>query len=141
MIKVCPRCGAVHDGHRWIPEPSEELKKAVGGQEHQVQLCPGDLRLENKQIQGVVALSGAFLERHREEIVNLVNRVAREGRKRNAAARIFGVRNDGDTIIIETTDAHLAERIGKGVQRAFKGDLEMKWQYKDEFARVYWRRD
>jgi hypothetical protein len=31
--------------------------------------------------------------------------------------------------------------MGKEVVKAFKGDLEIKWQKKDTFARVTWQRD
>ena len=57
------------------------------------------------------------------------------------AARIFEIKREGDGLVIETTDEHLAERIGKEVEKAFKGDLEFKWQKKDRFVRVSWQRE
>ena len=140
-MKECPRCGAVYDGHRWIPEPDAELKRALAKKAHEQQLCPGDLRLSKRQVEGIVTLKGAFMKSHRDEIANLVNRVAREGRRRNVSARIFEIVEDDGDIVIETTDEHLAERMGKEVEKAFKGNLEIKWQEKDTFARVVWQRD
>ncbi len=140
-MKECPRCGAVYDGHRWIPEPDAELKRDLAKKSHEMRLCPGDVRLQKRQVEGIVTLKGAFMESHRDEIANLVNRVAREGRRRNVSARIFEVVEDDRGIVIETSDEHLAERMGKEVQKAFKGNLEIKWQEKDTFARVVWQRD
>lgn len=140
-MKLCPECGAIWDGERWVPEPDDELRQRLAGRRHSTELCPGDLRMEKRQVEGVVTLEGGFLASHREEIANLVTRVAREGRKRNVAARVLRTEEGDGSMVLETTDEHLAERIGKEVEKAFKGALEIKWQKKDTFARVNWRRD
>jgi hypothetical protein len=124
-----------------VPDPTDSLLKEISAKKVESRMCPGDQRIENGQVEGVVTLSGAFLGTHREEVKNVVNRVAREGRHRNVAARIFEMVEQDNTLVIETTDEHLAERMGKEVEKAFKGDLKIKWQEKDTFARVTWRRD
>ncbi|MFH1151431.1 MAG: BCAM0308 family protein [Actinomycetota bacterium] len=141
MIKQCPKCGAVYDGRRWVPDPTDSLLAEMSGKTIESRMCPGDQRIENGQVEGVVTLTGGFLGTHREEVKNVVRRVAREGRHRNVAARIFEIVEEDDALVIETTDEHLAERMGKEVEKAFKGDLTIKWQAKDTFARVTWRRD
>jgi len=140
-MKECPRCGAVHDGHRWIPEPDENLRRLLAKQAHEVRLCPGDRRLEKRQVEGIVTLKGSFMRQHLPEIKNLVGRVARDCRRRNVSSRIFETTEEDGVLVIETTDEHLAERMGKEVEKAFKGKLEIKWQEKDTFARVVWQRD
>jgi hypothetical protein len=140
-MKICPKCGAIWDGERWVPEPDETLRREFGRKQHCTELCPGDLRIEKKQVEGVVTLKGRFLASHREEINNLIGRVAREARKRNVAARILETVEEDDSLVLETTDEHLAEKMGKEVEKAFKGALEIKWQKKDTFARVTWQRD
>lgn len=140
-MKLCPKCGAIWDGERWVPEPEEALRKELAKRQHATELCPGDLRIEKKQVEGIVTLKGRFLASHSEEIDNLIGRVARSARKRNVAARIFQSAHTDDGLVIETTDEHLAERMGKEVEKAFKGNLEIKWQKKDTFARVTWERD
>lgn len=140
-MKICPRCGAVYDGHKWVPEPDDELVKQVKKKSAKSELCPGDLRLEKGQVEGVVTLKGSFMREHKEDILNLIGRVERNGRSRNVAARIYEMKEDDGEFSIETTDEHLAERIGKEVEKAFKGDLEIKWQEKDRFVRVSWQRD
>ncbi|MHB8894033.1 MAG: BCAM0308 family protein [Candidatus Geothermincolia bacterium] len=140
-MKLCPKCGAIWDGERWVPEPDEALRKEFEKKHHCAELCPGDLRIEKKQVEGIVTLKGKFLASHKLEINNLVGRVARDARKRNVAARILQSVEDDDTLVLETTDEHLAEKMGKEVEKAFKGALEIKWQKKDTFARVNWHRD
>lgn len=140
-MKRCPRCGAAYDGHRWVPEPGPELIRKLERKKVYRQLCPGCLRLERGQVEGVVRLEGAFLEGHIEEIKHLVERVSRNGKHRNVAARVVRQAEEGGALTIETTDDHLAERIGKEMVKAFKGTLDIKWQEKDRFARVQWRRD
>lgn len=140
-MKICPRCGAVYDGHKWVPEPDDELVKQVKKKSAKSELCPGDLRLDKGQVEGVVTLKGSFMREHKDDILNLIGRVERNGRSRNVAARIYEMTEDDGRFSIETTDEHLAERIGKEVEKAFKGDLEIKWQEKDRFVRVSWQRD
>jgi NMD protein affecting ribosome stability and mRNA decay len=140
-MKVCPKCGAIWDGDRWVPEPDDALRAAFAKKQHATELCPGDLRIEKRQVEGVFTLKGKFLVTHKDEINNLIGRVAREGRRRNVAARILETIEENGSLVIETTDEHLAERMGKEVEKAFKGALEIKWQKKDTFARVIWQRD
>lgn len=140
-MKICPRCNAVHDGHRWISQPDKRLMKSAQRSGAQRQLCPGCLRVERGQVDGVVVLKGAFLQSHLDEIRNVVKRVTRKRRHRNTASRVVDIRQEDGGLIIETTDEHLAERIGKEVEKAFKGDLRITWQQKDHFVRVVWQRE
>ncbi|MBN2168797.1 MAG: hypothetical protein JW738_06090 [Actinobacteria bacterium] len=141
MNKQCPKCGAVYNGRRWIPKPDNQTARNCMNEDCMKVTCPGCLRMERHQIEGIVTLRGSFFDRHRDEIWNLVNRVAKNKEKRNVNSRILDVaQNDGDTVI-QTTDEHLAERMGKELQKAFKGNLEMKWQEGGALVRVIWERE
>jgi NMD protein affecting ribosome stability and mRNA decay len=140
-MRVCPRCGAIHDGHRWIPEPDKEALSKFAGPKVKKSLCPGCRRIEKGQVEGVVRLKGVFLAEHREEIKNLIDRVEKNRHGRNVMSQIVSAREENGEMVIETCDGHLAERIGKELHKAFKGDLDMKWQEKDRFVRVLWERD
>jgi hypothetical protein len=55
--------------------------------------------------------------------------------------RLMGTAKVDNKLRVETTGVHLAQRIGKALQSAYQGDLEiefLKGQYK---VRVHWRRD
>lgn len=140
-MKNCPGCNAVFDGHRWVPEPGEDLLRSAREKGLERKSCPGCVMVERGQVEGVVTLRGGFLKQHFEEVENLVNRVARTGRQRNVTARVLDEKKDGAEYVIQTTDTHLAERIGKEMEKAFKGNLDIKWQEKDSFVRVSWHRD
>ncbi|MGQ9921977.1 MAG: BCAM0308 family protein, partial [Desulfobacca sp.] len=43
-------------------------------------------------------------------------------------------------LIVETTTEKLAQRLGKAVYRAYKGDLDFRWSHMNKFVRVYWSR-
>lgn len=131
----------MYDGHRWIPEPDEAVRERIGDRDLQESRCPGCTRVARKQVDGVVTLEGGFMSAHSDEIKNVISRVAKNRRGRNVNSRVLRMSEDNGRMTIETTDEHLAERIGKEVQKAFKGDLEIQWQEKDNFVRVNWRRD
>lgn len=141
MNRECPRCGAVYDGRRWIPQPDDRLKGGILSGEFERRLCPGCTRIEKKQVEGVVVLRGSFLRDHQGEIRNVINRVERNRSRRNVNSRILQMSENEGELVIETCDEHLAERIGKEIRKAFKGELEMKWQSKDMFVRVLWQRE
>jgi NMD protein affecting ribosome stability and mRNA decay len=140
-MRLCPECGAIYDGHRWVADPDKELLRKSAKSKKEMKLCPGCLRIEKKQVEGIVTLGGAFMDSHLEEVEHLVGRVEKNGRHQNVTARILEIKRAGGGLVIETTDEHLAERIGKEVEKAFKGDLKIKWQKKDRFVRVSWQRE
>ena len=65
-MKVCPECGAVYDGHHWVTEPDKELLRKLAKSKKEKELCPGCLRIERQQVEGVVTLRGAFMDSHLE---------------------------------------------------------------------------
>ncbi|MBU4301453.1 MAG: ATPase [Actinobacteria bacterium] len=140
-MKECPRCGAVHDGHRWIPEPDQEVYSKLKEKKAEKSNCPGCLRVERGQVEGVVTLKGAFLTDHLDEIKNVISRVEKNRHSRNVTSQILRSSEENGEMVIETCDGHLAERIGKEIHKAFKGNVDMKWQEKDTFVRVLWQRD
>ncbi|MBN1289051.1 MAG: hypothetical protein JXA49_05380 [Actinobacteria bacterium] len=141
MNKRCPTCGALYNGRRWIPKPDNQTVREYAKEGCRNATCPGCLRLERRQIEGIVTLRGSFFDRHKDEVWNLVNRVAKNKEKRNVSSRILDVAQDNGDTVIQTTDEHLAERMGKELQKAFKGNLVMKWQEGGALVRVFWERD
>jgi len=55
--------------------------------------------------------------------------------------RIINIEQTADGLVINTTDIHLPARIGKAVQRAFRGELKEHFDESGYFARVKWHRD
>jgi len=139
-MKICPSCYAVCIDQKWdFNEPARE--KAMKGNGWEKHLCPGCERVARGQVDGVVHLRGDFVDKHREEVKNLIRSVAQKKLRKNIAARIYHIEEKKNEIIIETTDRILAERLGKEFEKAYSGHLDIQWQHHSDFARVYWTRD
>jgi NMD protein affecting ribosome stability and mRNA decay len=139
-MKICPACYAIFVEKRWTFDESMR-EKAMRKNHWEKCLCPGCDRVARGKVDGVVRLKGRFLADHKEEAKNLIRRVAENKLKKNIAARIAHIEEKEDEIVIETTDQALAERLGKEFERAYHGHLDIQWQEKSSFARVFWQRD
>ena len=139
-IKICSKCMAVYDGHKWFYDEGEHARLARAGRADTT-LCPGHERIEKRRVDGVVTLKGNFLQNHYDEAVNLIKNIADKQLHRNVAARVYDIKQNGEGITVETTETSLAERIGKEFEKAFRGDLAIQWLQDAEFVRVSWQRD
>ncbi|WP_447976903.1 BCAM0308 family protein [Candidatus Nitrospira bockiana] len=129
---VCSQCGAVFHRGRWTwgPAPAEA---------HQV-VCPACHRIRDHYPQGVLTLSGPFLAEHKEEVVGLArNEEARE-KAEHPLARIMSIREERETLILETTDVHLPRRIGEALHHAYRGDFSFHYDEGERFVRARWQR-
>jgi hypothetical protein len=131
---------AVNDGQKWFYDEGEHEKLRRANAAEMV-LCPGHERIEKRRIDGVVNLRGQFLKSHQEEALNLINNIADQQLHRNVAARVFNISRKDSDITVETTDKHLAEKIGKAFEQAFQGNLAIQWLPEADFVRVNWQRD
>lgn len=130
----CPECGVVFLDGRWA---WAETPPKQGPEE----LCPACRRIRDKYPEGFVTIGGSFLKRHREEIGNLVQNEAKAESAEHPLNRIMEVKEEGDGILVTTTDSHLARRIGDALFHAYEGDLEYEYTEGDTTLRVSWRRD
>lgn len=138
--KICSRCMAVYDGHKWLYDEGEHAR-LMRTRKAKATLCPGHERIEKRRIDGVVTLKGNFLKSHYDEAINLINNIADKQLHRNVAARVYNMEQNGNGLTVETTDKSLAERIGREFERAFNGDLLIQWLQGADFVRVSWQRD
>jgi len=54
--------------------------------------------------------------------------------------RIMAIEEQAGGLLVTTTDAHLARRIGESLHAAFKGELAMQYAKEENLLRVSWRR-
>jgi len=127
----CPDCGAIFRRGRWRWEAVPAAAKAA--------LCPACLRTRERLPGASLTLSGDFLAAHRAEILGRVRNCEQAENRTRPLQRIMAIAAAGKGVRITTTDAHLARRIGDALQRAYKGELEYRYN-KDDKLRVSWCR-
>jgi NMD protein affecting ribosome stability and mRNA decay len=132
----CQQCGAIGFQKRWYVDPVQEaiLRKGESGSGV---LCPGCARVEQQIFEGEVVMSNSRCATALGEMISLIKHVEGKAWHNNPLARLSAF-TDGETIHIQTTTRSLAERIGKELHKAFKGNLEIKRAPGEHFVRVYW---
>ncbi len=129
----CGQCGAVYRAGRWKWGPQPEGAQEV--------LCQACHRINDKYPAGVVTLTGSSALTHSEEITRLVRHQEESEKQEHPLNRIINIEQTAEGLAINTTDIHLPARIGKAIQRAFRGELEEHFDESGYFARVKWHRD
>ncbi|MDR3615817.1 MAG: hypothetical protein P4L53_19820 [Candidatus Obscuribacterales bacterium] len=131
----CRVCGAVNFHKHWYIAPAQEHALKLDKSASQT-LCPGCSRVEQELFEGELILANSRFAELCGEIVALIKHT--EGRcwYKNPTAKIAGATEEDGIIHVMTTTKFLAERIGKELKQAFKGNLEIKRT--DTNVKVYW---
>lgn len=140
---TCIQCGAVYSDRRWT---LADTPKKVGKHKHyhpaDKVLCPACKQQQEGVPCGFVSLDGAFLSAHRDEIERLLYKEMERAAVDNPLARIMNLEADAKgRLIVTTTTEHLAERLGKALEKAFDGEIRFDFSHENKLARVYWKRD
>ena len=128
----CPDCGAVFQNGRWIWGTAP----AAAHQER----CPACHRIHDKFPAGFVALKGAFLAEHRDEILHLIRNHEAKEKAEHPLQRIIAIVDSADGVMVTTTDIHLARDLAQALHRAYKGELELHYNKEDNLLRATWTR-
>lgn len=128
----CKDCGALWRRGRW------SWSAAPAGAH--LARCPACRRIRDKLPAGYVHLAGAFFDAHREEVLGRVRRCEAAEKRGHPLERIMAIGGDGEGVVVTTTGAHLAHRIGEALARAFKGELDARYLKADKLLRVRWSR-
>jgi len=131
---TCPQCGATfHKGRwTWTAAATEDAAK---------QLCCACQRINDKYPAGEVTFRGDFAISHKDEILKLAKNLEALEKGEHPMNRIMAIRDLGDEIQLTTTDVHLPQRIGKAVQKAWEGDLDLHFDKGGYFTTIIWQRD
>jgi len=136
---ICPRCKAVFKDKRWFldEELYEELKNINTVPRI---LCPGCKKVLDKYPMGYLYISGEFWQTHKDDIIRLINNEYEKARGLNPLHQIIDMYEEDGVTVIETTTENLAQRLGRALHKAFKGELEFRWSKRNKLVRVYWSR-
>jgi NMD protein affecting ribosome stability and mRNA decay len=128
----CPDCGAVFQKGRWIWGTAPAVA-------HE-QRCPACHRIHDKFPAGFVALKGAFLGKHRDEILHLIRNHEAKEKAEHPLQRIIAIVDSAEGVMVTTTDIHLARDLAQALYRAYKGELELHYNKEDKLLRATWTR-
>jgi hypothetical protein len=128
---ACPDCHAVLEEGKW--HWADVPARAAAHR------CPACRRIHDRLPAGIVTLSGPFLHAHRDGIMATVRPVCDFAYLAHPLERMMEIDEDNTEIRIMTTSAHLARAIGRAVQEAWQGDLELDARA-EGVPHVAWRR-
>lgn len=137
---ICKYCHAVYQNKKWEklndmdPKFVDELKQGC---------CPACHLEKGHLSDGVLHLSGTFLEEHKEEIKNLIHNIAEKEEDRDFMNRVERIdESEAGKIVVYTTKNSLAVEIGKKIDSAHKGGtLDIKFSKEDKPVDVRWHLD
>jgi NMD protein affecting ribosome stability and mRNA decay len=128
----CRDCGAVYRDGRWA-------WSSGGGPAHKVR-CPACQRIRDAFAAGYVRLGGAYFGERREEILGRVRACEAAESRDHPLERIIAIGPAPGGALVTTTGVHLARRIAQALRRAYKGELESRYNKSDNVLRASWRR-
>lgn len=129
---LCPQCGAVfHKGKwQWLPKPEAAHSE----------MCPACHRIHDNLPAGYVKLDGEFFVHSRDEILNLVHHVEQREKAEHPLQRIMKIEDEDGSVLVTTTDIHLARGIGEAINHAYQGHLQLDYNTEENLLRIHWTR-
>lgn len=140
-VSVCGGCRAVYMNKRWYVEGDvARMTKQVA--ETKLTVCPACLKIRDNFPGGIVTLKGDYVLSHKAELMNVVKNEEERARGFNPLERVMSIKENGHgSIVISTTNEKLAQRLGRAIKRAFRGDVSYHWSHDNKLARVDWVRE
>lgn len=128
---VCPQCNAIfHKGRwQWGQAPADAHRET----------CPACHRVQDNYPAGFITLEGPFFSAHSEEVMRTVRNHEQREHAEHPLKRIIGIDQQGNTVLVTTTDIHLARGIGKALHHAYHGELDMQYNAGENLLRVHWK--
>ncbi|MGB9824594.1 MAG: BCAM0308 family protein [Candidatus Hydrothermia bacterium] len=139
---ICPTCGLVYHSKTWKKD-EELLKNLKLHKDVSYKDCPACRKIKDDYPLGILLIQGNILNQKEriEEALNLVKHEEEKEQMSNPLARIMKIENYGDRIEIKTTTEGLAIRLGKALNKAYQGELEMIFSEHEKFLRVIWKKE
>lgn len=133
---VCPDCGAIFQQGRW-----QWGAATPGAESHR---CPACSRIHDRVPAGMLTLSGAFFQAHRDEIINLIRNHEAQEKAEHPLERIMAIEDgtddaEGETVIT-FTGRHLTLGTGSAIHKAYEGDFDYQFTDRDAMLRARWQR-
>lgn len=138
-IARCEGCQAVYMKKRWYLRSAAAVAKDAPVMKV---VCPACLKIRDNFPGGIVTLSGDFVIARKEEFLNLIRNEEQRARGFNPLERVMSIRENGHgSIVVNTTNEKLAQRLGRALKKAFHGEVTYRWSHDDKLVRVAWVRE
>lgn len=90
---------------------------------------------------GYLHVDGEFLASHRGDIDHLLHNEAERAREDNPLHQIVGSEDlHGGGLLITTSTEHLAQRLGRALEKAYDGKITYGFSHENKLAHIWWRR-
>ncbi len=136
---VCGKCHLVYQNKRWSMDEAEAGRLLAESQARRG-TCPACRRMEDSLPAGIVTFSGTYFMQHEREILDIIKNTESKSRVSNPLGRVMEISQDGSVLTVSTTEDKLAQKLGKEVYRAHKGELRYLWAHDQNMVRVNWQR-
>lgn len=128
----CMNCAAVFQKGRWTW--TNDVTKV-----HEI-VCPACKRIADHYPAGEIEIRGTFFQKHRQEILNLINNTERMEKAHHPMERLMEIQDKREQLIVTTTGIHLARRIGENLSRSYKGSFSYQYGKGEKIIRGSWER-
>ncbi len=135
----CSVCEAVYRHKRWYSKGDPAVIELQNGS-LALTVCPACRKTQEHFPGGIVTLRGEFLESHKDQILHQIRNEEARAKGNNPQEGIISIKETERRIEIHTTSEKFAQRIGKEIHRAYKGEVNYNWTPDDKFVRVEWFR-
>ena len=136
---ICEGCGAVLKAGRWVYDHKRRQTLKATGKARQA-LCLGCERATQAHAQGILGLHGPFMASRQDEILGLVWKRAKDENRQDPTQRIIDVYPNSGGVVVWTTTPKLAQKLGRAINKAYKGELTQVFSRGDHLVRVDWTR-
>lgn len=135
----CNMCQSIYHHKRWYLK-DDPIAREFQDESIRLTVCPACRKTREHFPEGIITLRGKFLISHKDEILHLIRNEETRAKGVNPLEGIISVKEMENFIEIQTTSERFAERIGKDIKRAFKGEVHYHWAHGDKLIRVEWSR-
>lgn len=135
---MCKKCGAIYADKRWRFDETV-ARKLAGSPRTQKFVCPACQKIRDDYPEGIVTLIWSDLPGHEAEIRGLIANVEARAVSVNPLDRVMKIARRKKELEVQTTNDRLAQRIGRALVRAYKGEAAYSWAHRDMMVRVTWQ--
>ncbi|MCK4501896.1 MAG: hypothetical protein KAU22_02610 [Desulfuromonadales bacterium] len=136
---LCKKCRIYFHHKRWVNDPETYQQLKLDPKVHWI-ICPACQKIAAGYPEGIVTLRGSYLWKHEDEIRRLLKNVESKAFGRNPQERIIRIAREDEQLVVETTEQHLAEHLGRMLHKAHQGELNIHWGEGADVCRINWER-